>query len=145
MDFITFSFSSYGYSVYRIKGKPVIVAYNLDKDSRLSVFTAFYNLKRWTSNIWDRAKRCGDADLIFGAMLSSAVNGKGFEDAIKLLNGKRAETLKPVVLGMVTGIEALNGGLEPVKSKYMSKEGDEIFSKDGNIGSEVYKSLLEGF
>lgn len=133
-----------GYSVYLVKGNPMVVAYNLDKDNRLSVFTAFYN-KRWISNIWDRAKRCGDADLIFGAMLSSAVNGKGFEDAIKLLNGKRAETLKPVVIGMVTGIEALNGGLEPVKSKYMSKDGDEIFSKDGNIGSEVYKSLLEGF
>ena len=44
---------------------------------------------------------------------------------------------------MVTGIEALNGGLEPVKSKYMSKEGDLIFSKDGNIDSEVYKALLE--
>ena len=133
-----------GYSVYLVKGNPMIVAYNLDKDNRLSVFTAFYN-KRWNSNIWDRAKRCGDADLIFGAMLSSAVNGKGFEDAIKLLNGKRAETLKPVVLGMVTGIEALNGGIEPIKSKYMSAEGDEIFSKDGNIDSGVYKALLEGF
>ena len=132
-----------GYSVYLVKGNPMIVAYNLDKDNRLSVFTAFYNLKRWTSNIWDRAKRCGDADLIFGAMLSSAVNGKGFEDALKLLNGKRAETLKPVVLGMVTGIEALNGGIEPIKSKYMSAEGDEIFSKDGNIDNKVYKALLE--
>jgi hypothetical protein len=131
-----------GYSVYLVKGNPIIVAYNLDKDNRLSVFTAFYN-KRWTSNIWDRAKRCGDADLIFGAMLSSAVNGKGFEDAIKLLNGKRAETLKPVVIGMVTGIEALNGGIEPIKSKYMSAEGDEIFSKDGNIDNKVYKALLE--
>ena len=134
---------SQGYSVYRIKGKPVIVAYNLDKDSRLSVFTATYSGKRRNSNLWDRAKRCGDADLIFGAMLSSAVNGKGFEDAIKLLNGKRAETLKPVVLGMVTGIEALNGGIEPIKSKYMSAEGDEIFSKDGNIDNKVYKALLE--
>lgn len=132
-----------GYSVYLVKGNPMIVAYNLDKDNRLSVFTAFYNRKRWTGNIWDRAKRCGDADLIFGAMLSSAVNGKGFEDAIKLLNGKRAETLKPVVLGMVTGIEALNGGIEPIKSKYMSAEGDEIFSKDGNIDNKVYKALLE--
>lgn len=132
-----------GYSVYLVKGNPMVVAYNLDKDNRLSVFTAFYNLKRWASNIWDRAKRCGDADLIFGAMLSSAVNGKGFEDAIKLLNGKRAETLKPVVLGMVTGIEALNGGIEPIKSKYMSAEGDEIFSKDGNIDNKVYKALLE--
>ena len=132
-----------GYSVYLVKGNPIIVAYNLDKDNRLSVFTAFYNRKRWTSNIWDRAKRCGDADLIFGAMLSSAVNGKGFEEAIKLLNGKRAETLKPVVLGMVTGIEALNGGIEPIKSKYMSAEGDEIFSKDGNIDNKVYKALLE--
>lgn len=36
---------SQGYSVYRIKGKPVIVAYNLDKDSRLSVFTATYSGK----------------------------------------------------------------------------------------------------
>lgn len=132
-----------GYSVYRVKGNPMVVAYNLDKDNRLSVFTAFYNLKRWNSNIWDRAKRCGDADLIFGAMLSSAVNGKGFEDALKLLNGKRAETLKPVVLGMVTGIEALNGGIEPIKSKYMSAEGDDIFSKDGNIDNKVYKALLE--
>lgn len=132
-----------GYSVYLVKGNPMVVAYNLDKYNRLSVFTAFYNLKRWNSNIWDRAKRCGDADLIFGAMLSSAVNGKGFEDALKLLNGKRAETLKPVVLGMVTGIEALNGGIEPIKSKYMSAEGDEIFSKDGNIDNKVYKALLE--
>lgn len=132
-----------GYSVYLVKGNPMVVAYNLDKDNRLSVFTAFYNLKRWTSNIWDRAKRCGDADLIFGAMLSGAVNGKGFEDALKLLNGKRAETLKPVVLGMVTGIEALNGGIEPIKSKYMSAEGDDIFSKDGNIDNKVYKALLE--
>ena len=131
-----------GYSVYLVKGNPMVVAYNLDKDNRLSVFTAFYN-KRWTSNIWDRAKRCGDADLIFGAMLSGAVNGKGFEEAIKLLNGKRAETLKPVVLGMVTGIEALNGGIEPIKSKYMSAEGDEIFSKDGNIDNKVYKAILE--
>lgn len=131
-----------GYSVYLVKGNPMIVAYNLDKDNRLSVFTAFYN-KRWTSNIWDRAKRCGDADLIFGAMLSGAVNGKGFEEAIKMLNGKRAETLKPVVLSMVTGIEALNGGIEPIKSKYMSAEGDEIFSKDGNIDNKVYKALLE--
>jgi len=134
---------SQGYSVYRIKGKPVIVAYNLDKDSRLSVFTATYSGKRWNSNLWDRAKRCGDADLILGAMLSGAVNGKGFEEAIKLLNGKRAETLKPVVLGMVTGIEALNGGIEPIKSKYMSAEGDEIFSKGGNIDNKVYKALLE--
>lgn len=132
-----------GYSVYLVKGNPMVVAYNLDKDNRLSVFTAFYNRKRWNSNIWDRAKRCGDADLIFGAMLSSAVNGKGFEEAIKLLNGKRAETLKPVVLGMVTGIEALNGGIEPIKSKYMSAEGDEIFSKGGNIDNKVYKALLE--
>lgn len=132
-----------GYSVYLVKGNPMIVAYNLDKDNRLSVFTAFYNRKRWTSNIWDRAKRCGDADLIFGAMLSSAVNGKGFEDALRLLNGKRAETLKPVVLGMVTGIEALNGGIEPIKSKYMSAGGDEIFSKGGNIDNKVYKALLE--
>ena len=132
-----------GYSVYLVKGNPMIVAYNLDKDNRLSVFTAFYNRQRWTGNIWDRAKRCGDADLIFGAMLSSAVNGKGFEDALRLLNGKRAETLKPVVLGMVTGIEALNGGIEPIKSKYMSAEGDEIFSKDGNIDNKVYKALLE--
>lgn len=131
-----------GYSVYLVKGNPMIVAYNLDKDNRLSVFTAFYN-KRWTSNIWDRAKRCGDADLIFGAMLSGAVNGKGFEEAIKMLNGKRAETLKPVVLSMVTGIEALNGGIEPIKSKYMSAEGDEIFSKGGNIDNKVYKALLE--
>lgn len=134
---------SQGYSVYRIKGKPVIVAYNLDKDSRLSVFTATYSGKRWNSNLWDKAKRCGDADLIFGAMLGGAVSGKGFEEAIKRLNGKRAETLKPVVLGMVTGIEALNGGIEPIKSKYMSKEGDEIFSKEGNIDREVYKALLE--
>ena len=132
-----------GYSIYLTKGNPMIVAYNLDKDNRLSVFTAFYNRKRWTGNIWDRAKRCGDADLILGAMLSGAVNGKGFEEAIKLLNGKRAETLKPVVLGMVTGIEALNGGIEPIKSKYMSAEGDEIFSKDGNIDNKVYKALLE--
>ena len=132
-----------GYSVYLVKWNPMVVAYNLDKDNRLSVFTAFYNRKRWNSNIWDRAKRCGDADLIFGAMLSSAVNGKGFEEAIKLLNGKRAETLKPVVLGMVTGIEALNGGIEPIKSKYMSAEGDEIFSKGGNIDNKVYKALLE--
>lgn len=132
-----------GYSVYLVKGNPMVVAYNLDKDNRLSVFTAFYNLKRWTSNIWDRAKRCGDADLILGAMLSGAVNGTGFEEAIKLLNGKRAETLKPVVLGMVTGIEALNGGIEPIKSKYMSAEGDEIFSKGGNIDNKVYKALLE--
>lgn len=132
-----------GYSIYLTKGNPMIVAYNLDKDSRLSVFTATYSGKRWNSNIWDRAKRCGDADLIFGAMLSSAVNGKGFEDALKLLNGKRAEALKPVVLGMVTGIEALNGGIEPIKSKYMSTEGDEIFSKDGNIDNKVYKALLE--
>lgn len=134
---------THGYSVYLVKGNPVVVAYNLDKDNRLSVFTAFYNRKRWTGNIWDRAKRCGDADLILGAMLSGAVNGKGFEDALKLLNGKRAETLKPVVLGMVTGIEALNGGIEPIKSKYMSAEGDEIFSKDGNIDNKVYKALLE--
>lgn len=134
---------SQGYSVYRIKGKPVIVAYNLDKDSRLSVFTATYSGKRWNSNLWDKAKRCGDADLIFGAMLSGAVNGKGFEEAIKMLNEKRAETLKPVVLSMVTGIEALNGGIEPIKSKYMSAEGDEIFSKDGNIDNKVYKALLE--
>lgn len=131
-----------GYSVYLVKGNPMIVAYNLDKDNRLSVFTAFYN-KRWISNNWDRAKRCGDADLIFGAMLSGAVNGKGFEEAIKMLNGKRAETLKPVVLSMVTGIEALNGGIEPIKSKYMSTEGDEIFSKGGNIDNKVYKALLE--
>lgn len=132
-----------GYSVYRIKGKPVIVAYNLDKDSRLSVFTATHNGKRWISNLWDRAKHYGDADLTVGAMLGGAISGKGFEEAIKRLNGKRAETLKPVVLGMVTGIEALNGGIEPIKSKYMSAEGDEIFSKDGNIDNKVYKALLE--
>lgn len=134
---------SQGYSVYRIKGKPVIVAYNLDKDSRLSVFTATYSGKRWNSNLWDKAKRYRDVDLIVGAMLGGAVSGKGFEEAIKRLNGKRAETLKPVVLGMVTGIEALNGGIEPIKSKYMSAEGDEIFSKGGNIDNKVYKALLE--
>ena len=134
-----------GYSVYRIKGKPVIVAYNLDKDSRLSVFTATYNGKRWVSNLWDKAKRYGDTDLVIGVTLGGAVSGKGFEVAIKLLNGKSAETLRPVALGLVTAIEALNGDIEPVKSKYMTKEGDEIFSKDGNIGSAVYKALLEGF
>lgn len=134
---------SQGYSVYRIKGKPVIVAYNLDKDSRLSVFTATYSGKRWNSNLWDKAKRYRDVDLIVGAMLGGAVSGKGFEEAIKRLNGKRAETLRPLVLNMVTGIEALNGGIEPIKSKYMSKEGDEIFSKDGSIDNKVYKALLE--
>lgn len=136
---------SQGYSVYRIKGKPVIVAYNLDKDSRLSVFTATYSGKRWNSNLWDKAKRYRDVDLIVGAMLGGAVSGKGFEEAIKRLNGKSAETLRTVALGMVTAIEALNGGIEPIKSKYMSEEGALIFSKDGNIDSVVYKALLEGF
>ena len=136
---------SQGYSVYRIKGKPVIVAYNLDKDSRLSVFTATYSGKRWNSNLWDKAKRYRDVDLIVGAMLGGAVSGKGFEEAIKRLNGKSAETLRTVALGMVTAIEALNGGIEPIKSKYMSEEGALIFSKDGNIDSGVYKALLEGF
>lgn len=139
---------SQGYSVYRIKGKPVIVAYNLDKDSRLSVFTATYSgkrWKRWNSNLWDKAKRYRDVDLIVGAMLGGAVSGKGFEEAIKRLNGKSAETLRTVALGMVTAIEALNGGIEPIKSKYMSEEGALIFSKDGNIDSGVYKALLEGF
>lgn len=136
---------SQGYSVYRIKGKPVIVAYNLDKDSRLSVFTATYSGKRWNSNLWDKAKRYRDVDLIVGAMLGGAVSGKGFEEAIKRLNGNSAETLRTVALGMVTAIEALNGGIEPIKSKYMSEEGALIFSKDGNIDSVVYKALLEGF
>lgn len=134
---------SQGYSVYRIKGKPVIVAYNLDKDSRLSVFTATYSGKRWNSNLWDKAKRYRDVDLIVGAMLGGAVSGKGFEEAIKRLNGKSAETLRTVALGMVTAIEALNGGIEPIKSKYMSEEGALIFSKDGNIDNKVYKALLE--
>ena len=134
---------SQGYSVYCIKGKPVIVAYNLDKDSRLSVFTATYSGKRWNSNLWDKAKRYRDVDLIVGAMLGGAVSGKGFEEAIKRLNGKSAETLRTVALGMVTAIEALNGGIEPIKSKYMSEEGALIFSKDGNIDSGVYKALLE--
>lgn len=80
-----------------------------------------------------------------GAMLGGAVSGKGFEEAIKRLNGKSAETLRTVALGMVTAIEALNGGIEPIKSKYMSEEGALIFSKDGNIDSGVYKALLEGF
>ena len=80
-----------------------------------------------------------------GAMLGGAVSGKGFEEAIKRLNGKSAETLRTVALGMVTAIEALNGGIEPIKSKYMSEEGALIFSKDGNIDSVVYKALLEGF
>ena len=136
---------SQGYSVYCINGKPVIVAYNLDKDSRLSVFTATYSGKRWNSNLWDKAKRYRDVDLIVGAMLGGAVSGKGFEEAIKRLNGKSAETLRTVALGMVTAIEALNGGIEPIKSKYMSEEGALIFSKDGNIDSGVYKALLEGF
>lgn len=131
-----------GYSIYLTKGNPMIVAYNLDKDNRLSVFIAFHNSDGWHSNLWDKAKRCGDADLILGTMLGGAMSGKGFEDAIKLLNGKSAETLRTVVIGMVDGIKALSGGLEPVKSKYMSEEGAKIFSADGEIGNEVYKAIL---
>lgn len=131
-----------GYSIYLTKGNPMIVAYNLDKDNRLSVFIAFHNSDGWHSNLWDKAKRCGDADLILGTMLGGALSGKGFEDAIKLLNGKSAETLRTVVIGMVDGIKALSGGLEPVKSKYMSEEGAKIFSADGEIGNEVYKAIL---
>lgn len=131
-----------GYSIYLTKGNPMIVAYNLDKDNRLSVFIAFHNSDGWHSNLWDKAKRCGDADLILGTMLGGAMSGKGFEDAIKLLNGKSAETLRTVVIGMVDGIKALSGGLEPVKSKYMSEEGAKIFSSDGEIGNEVYKAIL---
>jgi hypothetical protein len=131
-----------GYSIYLTKGNPMIVAYNLDRDNRLSVFIAFHNSDGWHSNLWDKAKRCGDADLILGAMLSGAVNGKGFEEAIKLLSGKSAETLRTVVIGMVDGIKALSGGLEPVKSIYMSEEGAKIFSADGEIGNEVYKAIL---
>lgn len=131
-----------GYSIYLTKGNPMIVAYNLDRDNRLSVFIAFHNSDGWHSNLWDKAKRCGDADLILGVMLSGVVSGKGFEEAIKLLRGKSAETLRAVVIGMVDGIKALSGGLEPVKSKYMSEEGAKIFSADGEIGNEVYKALL---
>ena len=131
-----------GYSIYLTKGNPMIVAYNLDRDNRLSVFIAFHNSDGWHSNLWDKAKRCGDADLILGAMLGGAMSGKGFEAALKLLSGKSAETLRTVVIGMVDGIKALSGGLEPVKSIYMSEEGAKIFSADGEIGNEVYKAIL---
>lgn len=131
-----------GYSIYLTKGNPMIVAYNLDRDNRLSVFIAFHNSDGWHINLWDKAKRCGDADLILGAMLGGAMSGKGFEAALKLLSGKSAETLRTVVFGMVDGIKALSGGLEPVKSKYMSEEGAKIFSADGEIGNEVYKAIL---
>lgn len=131
-----------GYSISLTKGNPMIVAYNLDKDNRLSVFIAFHESDGWHSNLWDKAKRCGDADLILGTMLGGAMSGKGFEGALKLLRGKSAETLRAVVIGMVDGIKALSGGLEPVKSIYMSEEGAKIFSADGEIGNEVYKAIL---